>query len=230
VRGKRSEGIALPGTPSYFSPLTSYLLEDGSGSGLVVWPVFKTAMETPPATPVGSIPTRSRHRRPGSAGCWILLVAFLLGFGAITDLVAQAAPKPARPPTQRTSAPPDTLHRQYISPFNALWRSMLIPGWGQARLNRKLAGGIFVAWEGVTLGMTLKTRSELRYLRRTNSARANDKRQEHEDWWILLAFNHLFAGLEAYVSAHLADFPGDLRFQAVPGGVGGAISLPIHLR
>jgi hypothetical protein len=87
-----------------------------------------------------------------------------------------------------------------------------------------------VAWEGVTLGMTLKTRSELRYLRRTNSARANDKRQEHEDWWILLAFNHLFAGLEAYVSAHLADFPGDLRFQAVPGGVGAAVSLPIRLR
>jgi hypothetical protein len=104
---------------------------------------------------------------------------------------------------------------------------MLIPGWGQARLNRKLAGGIFVAWEGVTLGMTLKTRRELRYLRRTNSARANDKRQEHEDWWILLAFNHLFAGLEAYVSAHLADFPGDLRFQALPGGVGASISLPI---
>jgi len=27
----------------------------------VVAPVFKTAMETPPAAPVGSIPTRSRH-------------------------------------------------------------------------------------------------------------------------------------------------------------------------
>jgi hypothetical protein len=107
---------------------------------------------------------------------------------------------------------------------------MLIPGWGQARLNRKLAGGIFVAWEGVTLGMTLKTRSELDYLRRINSARANGKRQEHEDWWVLLAFNHLFAGLEAYVSAHLADFPGDLRFQAVPGGVGAAMSLPIRLQ
>ena len=33
----------------------------GSGSGLVVWPVFKTAMELPLAAPVGSIPTRSRH-------------------------------------------------------------------------------------------------------------------------------------------------------------------------
>jgi hypothetical protein len=84
-----------------------------------------------------------------------------------------------------------------------------------------------VAWEGVTLGMTLKTRRELQYLRRTGSARGDDKRQEHEDWLILLAFNHLFSGLEAFVSAHLADFPGDLRFQALPGGVGASISLPI---
>jgi hypothetical protein len=107
---------------------------------------------------------------------------------------------------------------------------MLLPGWGQARLNRKLAAGIFVGWEAVTLGMTLKTRSELDYLRRIGSGRGDEKRQEHEDWLVLLAFNHLFSGLEAYVSAHLADFPGDLRFQAVPGGVGASVSLPVRLR
>jgi hypothetical protein len=106
----------------------------------------------------------------------------------------------------------------------------LLPGWGQARLNRKLAAGIFVAWEGVTLGMSLKTRSELRYLRRTGSERGDSKRQEHEDWLVLLAFNHLFAGLEAYVSAHLADFPGDLKFEAVPGGLGATLSVPVRIR
>ena len=189
----------------------------------MVWPVFKTAMEAPPAAPVGSIPTRSRH--PCSAACLLLLL--LIIFGAVAQhLGAQAAPPPRGP----TVAPPDTLQRQYISPLNAFWRSFLIPGWGQARLNRKLTGGIFVAWEGVTLGMSLKTRRELRYLRRNSSARAESKRQEHEDWLVLLAFNHLFAGLEAYVSAHLADFPGDLRVEAVPGGVGAAVSLPIRLR
>jgi hypothetical protein len=203
--------------PSHLVPVTSYL-KDGSGSGLVVRPVFKTAMETPPVAPVGSIPTRSRH--PRSAGIRLTGILLIALAGRVANLSGQAAPRP-------TAAPRDTT-RQYISPFNALWRSLLIPGWGQARLNRKLAGGMFVAWEGVTLGMSLKTGSELRYLRRTTSARANDKRQEHEDWLVLLAFNHLFAGLEAYVSAHLADFPGDLRFQAVPGGIGAAISLPLH--
>ena len=188
----------------------------------MVWPVFKTAMEAPPAAPVGSIPTRSRHLR--SVACFILvLIALGLG-GSAAARRAQATPRgyaPAATPTRQ---------RQPISPLGAFWRSFLIPGWGQARLNRKLTGGIFVAWEGVTLGMSLKTRQELDYLRRTGSARAEGKRQEHEDWVVLLVFNHLFAGLEAYVSAHLADFPGDLRVEAVPGGVGAAMSLPIRLR
>jgi hypothetical protein len=125
---------------------------------------------------------------------------------------------------------PDSVGFTRISPINAFWRSFLLPGWGQARLNRKLTGGIFVAWEGVTLGMSLKTRHELAYLRRTRSARGDNKRREHEDWVVLLAFNHLFAGLEAYVGAHLTDFPGDLKIRAVPGGFGASVSVPIRLR
>jgi hypothetical protein len=210
---------------SDLSPLTSYFVEDGSGSGLVVWPVFKTAMEAPSAAPVGSIPTRSRH--PYHKARAVLAILFLIVSAGQTLRAQDSAGVQRRASTVARS---DTTKRQYISPSNALWRSMLLPGWGQSRLNRKLAGGIFIAWEGVTLGMTLKTRSELRYLRRVGSVRGNDKRQEHEDWIVLLAFNHLFAGLEAYVSAHLADFPGDLRFQAVPGGVGAAVSLPIRMR
>ena len=123
----------------------------------------------------------------------------------------------------------DTLVRP-IRPMGAFWRSFLLPGWGQARLDRKLTGGIFVAWEGVTLGMSLKTRHELAYLRRSGSERAENKRREHEDWIVLLVFNHLFAGLEASVSAHLADFPDDLRLQAVPGGAAASMSIPFRLR
>ncbi len=119
----------------------------------MVRPVFKTAMEAPSAAPVGSIPTRSRHLL-SSSGC-----------SPHPDPVARrlrpqdtAPGRPASPPPRRDPrhAPP-----QLISPLNAFWRSFLIPGWGQARLNRKLTGGMFVAWEGVTLGMTLKTRQEL---------------------------------------------------------------------
>jgi hypothetical protein len=74
--------------------------------------------------------------------------------------------------------------------------------------------------------MTLKTSHELNYLRRTGSGRVDVKEQEREDWIVLLAYNHLLSALEAYVSAHLWDFPGDLQLRAVPGGVGGRVSLP----
>jgi len=125
-------------TPSYLSPLTSYLAEDGSGSGLVVRPVFKTAMEAPPAAPVGSIPTRSRHLISATKYALGALIPISIAFGSCNTLAAQAAPPPRRPA--------DTLSFQPISPLNAFWRSFLIPGWGQARLNRKLTGGLFVAW------------------------------------------------------------------------------------
>jgi hypothetical protein len=152
----------------------------------------------------------------------------LLGAGAARPAAAQdstavAPPVPGLVPVDSTAA-----HRP--GPMGSFWRSFLLPGWGQARLNRKLTGGIFLGWEGVTLGMSLKTRHELAYLRRTKSGRAEDKRREHEDWLVLLAFNHLFAGLEAYVSAHLADLPGDLRIQATPGGVGAAMSIPFRVK
>jgi hypothetical protein len=153
----------------------------------------------------------------------------------VLALLFAACPWASRLDAQDTTAvpaavAPDSVTFTPISPINAFWRSFLLPGWGQARLNRKLTGGIFVAWEGVTLGMSLKTRHELAYLRRTGSARADNKRREHEDWIVLLAFNHLFAGLEAYVGAHLTDFPGDLKIQALPGGAGASITVPIRLR
>jgi hypothetical protein len=158
---------------------------------------------------------------------------------AVLLAAAGAAPRPltAQDTTAARPAEPDVGPQQRdgtgfrpISPVGALWRSFVLPGWGQARLNRKLTGGIFIAWEGVTLGMTLKTRHELDYLRRTGSLRADSKRQEHEDWLVLLAFNHVFSALEAYVGAHLADFPGDLRIRAMPGGVGASMTVPLQVR
>ena len=114
-------------------------------------------------------------------------------------------------------------------PLNYFFRSLLIPGWGQASLDRKLTGGIFVAFEGIALGMALKSHYELRYLERTNSARVAGKRAEQQDWFFLVGVNHLFAALEAFVSANLYDFPGDLRMRALPGGrTGVGMTLPLR--
>jgi hypothetical protein len=113
------------------------------------------------------------------------------------------------------------------SPLGYFGRSLLLPGWGQAALDRKLSGGLFIAFEGVALGMALKAHHEMRYLERTGSGRLQSKRDERADWFFLLGVNHLFAGLEAFVSAALFDFPGDLRAQQLPDGRRGlGITIP----
>ena len=139
-------------------------------------------------------------------------------------------------------APPDTLGagaaqradsifypRAPVSPMGGFWRSLLVPGWGQAKLNRKLTGALFVAWEGVTLGMALKTTHELNYLKATGSGSVNAKKGEQQDWLVLLGFNHLLSAIEAYVAAHLWDFPGDLEVRVTPvrGGAVAGFTLPI---
>jgi len=155
---------------------------------------------------------------------------------------AQVLPLPQPRPTPPT--PADTLRPQ-VRPLPAFFRSLVIPGWGQAVLDRKLTTGLFLLWEGVTLGMTLKTSSEVRYLQDTEATRVEpgattespllrSKKAEHQDWLVLLAFNHLFSGLEAYVSAHLWDFPADLQLRAMPMGPPGrrgvAVAIPVRLR
>lgn len=135
----------------------------------------------------------------------LLLIAAPLTTAAAQDSTRRALPRPV-----------DTLPHP-PRPLNYFARSLLLPGWGQASLDRKLTGGLFIAFEGVALGMALKADAEIRYLARTGSERLGDKRAEREDWYVLVAFNHLFSALEAFVSAHLVDFPRGLRIQALPG-------------
>jgi hypothetical protein len=136
----------------------------------------------------------------------------------------QAAGQQPTPPV--TTVP--TVATVRPSPLNYLVRSFLLPGWGQASLDRKLTGGIFLAFEGIAIGMALKSHNELQYLERTGSERVDEKRQERQDWIVLVGMNHLFSGLEAFVSANLFDFPGDLGARPLPGGrTGFGITLPV---
>ncbi len=153
-------------------------------------------------------------------------VTLLLVCGAAPSVVAQD-PSRAGPDTVRSVATTDSV-RPRPSPLNYFFRSLVMPGWGQASLDRKLTGGLFIAFEGIALAMTLKAHHETGYLERTGSGRLEDKRQERQDWLFLVAVNHLFSGLEAYVSASLFDFPADLRMRALPNGrTGVGVSLPI---
>ncbi len=176
---------------------------------------------------------------PPGVGRVGLALALLAAAGGWAPLGAQDAPRDSAsvvppvplPAPVEPGADSAGGSKPPVSPMGALWRSILIPGWGQARLNRKLTGALFIAWEGVTIGMSIKATQELRYMDRTNSAGESAKRKERQDWLVLLAFNHLFAAVEGYVSAHLWDFPRDLEIRAtpIPGGIGASVRVPIRL-
>lgn len=146
---------------------------------------------------------------------------------AASSSVGQALPIPTQ--QQRQPQPEDTIPvpkfrtEPPVSPLGATWRSLLIPGWGQSILGRRVTGAAFVFWEGVTLFMTVKSAHQLTYL--TNNGADEEtlgnKRAEVQDWAVLLAFNHLLAAAEAYVSAQLWDFPADLTVEGTPGGTVG---------
>ncbi|HKP30339.1 MAG TPA: hypothetical protein VJU15_13090 [Gemmatimonadales bacterium] len=130
----------------------------------------------------------------------------------------------------------DTTRPQYIqapvSPMGAFFRSLAIPGWAQAKLDRRLTGGIFLGFEGIALGMIIKADRELEYMKsRGDSTQSiENKRQEREDWITLLVFNHLFAALDGFVGSHLYDFPDEVKLRASPKGFGAVVTIPVRFR
>jgi hypothetical protein len=153
----------------------------------------------------------------------LMLAVALLSVSATVRLSAQDTT--AARDTTAIVLPADTLPPG-VRPMGAFWRSFLVPGWGQAVTGRKTTGAAFVAWEGVTAMMTIKAQQEANYFKSIGSPNVRLKRQEVQDWLVLWIFNHLFSGAEAYVSAHLSDFPPDLQVRAFPNGIG--VTIPIH--
>jgi hypothetical protein len=163
------------------------------------------------------------RRLGGQAVRGASVLALLLTVQPPNRLTAQSPDStPASPPAAVTR--PDTSTR--IKPVGALWRSLLIPGWGQAYTGRNFSGAAFVVWEGVAVMMTVRAVQEKHYAEKTGSETLASKRQQIQDWVVLWGFNHLFAAAEAFVSAHLLDFPKELKLRAGPGGIGVSFPLP----
>jgi hypothetical protein len=154
----------------------------------------------------------------------LLLSTLVLSIVLPTPALSAQIPVPTIPRPGGQAEQPDTVKvpqfriEPPVSPLGAMWRSLLLPGWGQAILKRRVTGAFFVFWEGVTLTMSLKASHQLRYLKLTGSQSVDAKRQEVQDWVVLLVFNHLMAGAEAFVAAQLWDFPAELSAAFLPRG------------
>lgn len=131
-----------------------------------------------------------------------------------------------------------------LTPRRAFLYSAMLPGLGQSRLDRGSSGALFAAVELSALVMLRRSAADLREARRlrTDSLPANftvsgdsvvkqglyttrydtdlirTRRLHVEDWLAVVAFNHLFAGADAFVAAQLWDIP--VQLSATPSPLG----------
>ncbi len=194
---------------------------------------------------VGSIPTRSRH------AC-VVLAALCLSAAPLRAQVPDTVRVPPRVPTPvtvaddtvrvgRVSGPP-------VSPKGAFLRSLLVPGWGQSRLDRGTAGALFVTIEVGAVAMLINSRRELAAARRARgdsvfvgysdddpplpiyepaflSDRVRSRRQQVEDWAAIVIANHLLSGLDALIAAHLWDLPAEVSLRSTEQGTAAVATL-----
>jgi hypothetical protein len=131
-----------------------------------------------------------------------------------------------------------------LTPKRAFMYSAALPGFGQSRLDRGTSGALFASIELAAIVMMRRSQTDLREARRylidslpdqyvvsqdslvkngvfTNGITRDlvrTRRLHVEDWLAVVAFNHLFAGADAFVSAQLWDVPVELSAYPRPSG------------
>ena len=170
------------------------------------------------ASRVGSTPTRSRHLL-SLALLTPALVALPGGLCGQEPSVPDSAERVNGVPADTVQAPtpllgsvaPETADSigPPISPMGAFFRSLILPGWGQASVDQPVRGAFYFTMEAASLWMLLKTQAKLDAARRAGDDDLAASRQEQkEDWIVLAVFWALFSGVDAWVSTHLWDFEG----------------------
>ncbi len=130
-----------------------------------------------------------------------------------------------------------------LTPRRAFLYSFLLPGYSQTVLGRDKAAASFMLVEAISIGMIRESGADVHEARRTvndtltlsyvdaqgnalavpdtvrprfTGTEVRTRRAHVEDWVALLVANHLFAGADAYVAAHLWDIPARLGFRLLP--------------
>ena len=180
------------------------------------------------------------------------LVAGVAGAQLPVDSAAQRA-------SLRSDTPP-------VSPRRAFFYSALVPGLGQAALDRKYTGAAFFIVEAFSLALVYRSADDLRLAQafvgdsvplryqidETTGLAQRDgfgnpvvaqwkvsgysadlvrsRRLMVEDWVAVVIFNHLIAGADAFVAAHLWDLPQHVSMRAYPVARGAGLAISIRTR
>ena len=158
---------------------------------------------------------------------------------AATSIAGAQRPDSAHALPTTATIPRDSLVPP-ITPRRAFLYSFLLPGYAQSILGRHKAAGGFILMEAISLAMIRESAADVREARRFEndslviaygaggkpvlepgrfgSAEVKTRRAHVEDWTALLVANHLCAGADAFVAAHLWDVPARLGLRRSPNG------------
>lgn len=156
-----------------------------------------------------------------------------------------AADSALAPRTTRRPAAIAARPRAPLTPKRAFLTSAMLPGLGQSRLDRGSSGTLFASVELAAIVMLRRSNADYHEAKRfqadtlatnytvgsggtvvrtdTTGTRytadlVRTRRLHREDWMAVIAFNHLFAGADAFVSAQLWDMP--VQISALPSATG----------
>lgn len=105
---------------------------------------------------------------------------------------------------QVTSIQVDSTHSDSLVPRTALLRSTFLPGWGQLYNGKPYKAAFFAT---VSAGLLASVISEQAALGNAQTPLESEDRAARRNTRILFfALSVTFAGLDAYIDAHLADF------------------------
>jgi hypothetical protein len=169
----------------------------------------------------------------------------------VSPLSAQRADSTRAAAAAVPPAPPASALKPPIGPRRAFLYSFLVPGSSQAVLGRHKAAAAFMLVEAISLAMIRESEADVHEARRTvndtvivtnvnehgdplatpvvapprfNSAYVRTRSAHVEDWAALLVANHLFAGADAFVAAHLWDVPARIGLRVLPRSGGTTVS------
>ena len=165
------------------------------------------------------------------------------GAQQVDSVRVRGRPDSGTAPARRAGGLPSRLIPP-ISPKRAFLYSLVLPGYGQSRLDRGTSGAFFASIELGAIAMVRRSQADVREARRfradslpseftvvggmpvKSGALASSytadlvrsRRLAVEDWLALLAFNHLLGAADAFVSAQLWDVPVVLSAYPTRGG------------
>ena len=156
----------------------------------------------------------------------LLLSVVVLAAALLVRPVAAQVPGPPEAGDSISAEPP-------FSPRGAFFRSLVLPGWGQAYVGAPGRGAVYFSLATVSLWMSYVARQQLRdarleqdWLRETGRLGADQETEfalararAFEDWAAFGVFVVFLSGADAYVAAYLVDF--DERIGVAPTGGGG---------